>query len=124
MAILGHLGTTELERALLHQERHLLVRVPGVGPKLADRLLHELKGKTLERMRQSAPEKQSVVSAATPKTEHAQVLDVVAALMQLGYKKYEAEEASFTAIKEADASEDSVALIKRALAYAAKKEKA
>ncbi|MEM6944444.1 MAG: Holliday junction branch migration protein RuvA, partial [Pseudomonadota bacterium] len=50
LAILGALGPEGVARALALEDATSVRRAPGVGPKLAARIVNELKGKTPEQM--------------------------------------------------------------------------
>ena len=79
LSILSGLSVSELSQAVTQQQAGRLVKVPGIGKKTAERLLLELKGKLGPDM--GAP-------GATV-TSDAQV-DIVQALMALGYNEKEA----------------------------------
>ncbi|MDR1267075.1 MAG: Holliday junction branch migration protein RuvA [Holosporales bacterium] len=85
LVILSTLGTQRLYEALLHQEPSVLCQAEGVGPKLARRLLNELKDKC------SLPELASPV-AAMAHNQSPVLQDVLSALGHLGYKRAEAFE--------------------------------
>jgi holliday junction DNA helicase RuvA len=90
-AILGSLTPDQLAQAIMQQDKTLLTRADGVGPKLAARLLTELKDKigTL------APALSSP-TAATPQTAlptDQLTADALSALLNLGYRRAEAFDA-------------------------------
>ena len=105
LAVRGHLRLAQLEQALLHKEQHMLRAIPGVGPKLADRLILELQGKVVEVAKHTPP----VLGNAS-----SSVGDAVAALLQLGYSRNEAQQAAMQALPELGAG-GSADLIKLAL---------
>jgi holliday junction DNA helicase RuvA len=78
LSILSGLSVTELSQAIALQEGARLVKVPGIGKKIAERLLLELKGKL-------GPE---LPGAAMPTSENQN--DIVQALIALGYSEREA----------------------------------
>ncbi|HZL60063.1 MAG TPA: Holliday junction branch migration protein RuvA [Stellaceae bacterium] len=80
MAILGSLAPGELATAIMAQDRGAITRADGVGPKLAGRIMIELKDKAAG----LAPEPSL---AATPEGA---AVDAVSALVNLGYPKSEA----------------------------------
>ena len=91
LAILSVLSTDELARAVAAQDRTMLSRAAGVGPKLAQRIVNELKDR--------APAGGSglgvfaaVAAAAAPPAGTA-ASDAVSALVNLGYRPAEAERA-------------------------------
>lgn len=84
LGILSALPPAELVAAIATGERALLTRAPGVGPKLAQRLLAEL--------REPAARLPSSPAAAPPPAEGA-ASDALSALVHLGYRRAEAEAA-------------------------------
>jgi holliday junction DNA helicase RuvA len=80
MAILGTLGPAELATAIVAQDRASLTRADGVGPKLASRILTELKDKAAA----LAP----VAVVAAP--GDGATVDAVSALVNLGYPRGDA----------------------------------
>ena len=83
LTVLSGMPPTELVEALRNKDARKLVAVPGVGKKTADRMVLELADKVAN----LAPE--------TPAGETAAVAadDVVSALVNLGYRRAEAERA-------------------------------
>ena len=81
LAILGALPASELAACIAAQDRARLTRAPGVGPKLAARILSELRDKA-EPMPGAAP---STAAAGSPANA-----DAIAALVNLGYRPTEA----------------------------------
>jgi len=80
MAILGTLGPAELATAIVAQDRASLTRADGVGPKLATRILTELKDKAAA----LAP------VAVIADTADGAAVDAVSALVNLGYPRGDA----------------------------------
>lgn len=83
LAVLSGLSVSELALAIQTQQADLLVRVPGIGKKTAQRLLLELKGKLGQ-----PDETTGIVNATLPAQ-----LEVQAALMALGYSEKESAKA-------------------------------
>lgn len=96
-AILGSLAPEQLVQAITLQDKALLTRADGVGPKLAARLLTELKDK-IGALSPLAPHSAAPVLAATPDDLSA---DALSALLNLGYRRAEAFDAVLTACKAA-----------------------
>jgi Holliday junction DNA helicase RuvA len=107
VTILSGLSTERLVSAIRGQDHAMLVKVPGVGKKLAERLVVELKDK-LEDM--------AVAPAASPPAGPA-ADDVLSALVNLGYSRPAAQKAIESAIaKDKAAGEDFEHLFRTALA--------
>jgi Holliday junction DNA helicase RuvA len=106
ITIQSGLPADRLVAALRAQDHATLTRIPGVGKKLAERLVVELKDK-LEDMAAAAP----AVAAAGPAAE-----DVLSALVNLGYQRPSAQKAIETAVaKDKSAGEHFDALFRAAL---------
>ncbi|MCE3230261.1 MAG: Holliday junction branch migration protein RuvA [Alphaproteobacteria bacterium] len=91
LALLTALSADDLHRALLTQDQTLITRADGVGPKLAGRIVAELKGKVggLDLGLSSAsPE----VVAGIPSLSGG-MSEAISALTNLGYRRSEAVEA-------------------------------
>ena len=84
MAIAGSRPTAELQLAIMQQDMAVLVAIPGIGKKLAERVIFELKEKV------AAAGASVVAVAGQPIAES----DVVGALQALGYSLPEAREAA------------------------------
>jgi Holliday junction DNA helicase RuvA len=108
MAIQGVLGPDELAQAVALGDRASLTRAPGVGPKLAQRILTELKDKVDAIAVQPIP-----VRLATVNGDHAS--DAVSALVNLGYRRPEAMGAVSAAVRSLGAEAAVEALIKAGL---------
>ncbi len=106
ITIQSGLPADRLVAALRAQDHATLTRIPGVGKKLAERLVVELKDK-LEDMAAAAP----AVSAAGPAAE-----DVLSALVNLGYQRPSAQKAIEAAVaKDKNVGEHFDALFRAAL---------
>jgi holliday junction DNA helicase RuvA len=106
ITIQSGLPTERLVAALRAQDHATLTRIPGVGKKLSERLVVELKDK-LEDMAVAAP----AVAAAGPAAE-----DVLSALVNLGYQRPSAQKAIETAVaKDKGVGEHFDALFRAAL---------
>lgn len=86
LGIQSVLGPKELTDAILSQDKGMITRVPGVGPKLATRLLTELKDKVAG-IAFSAP---AAAAVAATDTDRAALDDAVSALVNLGYRRGDA----------------------------------
>ena len=106
ITIQSGLPADRLVAALRAQDHATLTRIPGVGKKLAERLVVELKDK-LEDVALAAP----VVAAAGPAAE-----DVLSALVNLGYQRPSAQKAIEAAVaKDKGVGEHFDALFRAAL---------
>ena len=111
LAIVGSRPTAELQLAIMQQDQAVLVAIPGIGRKLAERVIFELK----EKVAAAGVAAASVVVAGAPAGDG----DVVGALQALGYSLAEAREAAriaMAASKVGDSLEDRVKAALRALA--------
>ncbi len=89
LAIVGSRPTAELQIAILQQDQAVLVAIPGIGRKLAERVIFELKEKVAAA---------GVAAAGTVLVGAASDGDVVAALQALGYSLAEARDAARAAL--------------------------
>ena len=85
LAILSALSGDDLHRAIASGDSRMIARAQGVGPKLAQRIVHELKDKA------GAIALGPAAGAPIPAGSHAQ--DAVSALLNLGFKPAEASAA-------------------------------
>jgi Holliday junction DNA helicase RuvA len=110
LAILSVLSPDELSRAVANDDKAMIGRANGVGPKLAARIANELQGKLgLGGFGGSAP---------TPRAGAAH--DALSALANLGFKPAEASAAVAAAQDELGADATLDALVRLALRKAAK----
>jgi holliday junction DNA helicase RuvA len=89
MAIVGSRPTAELQLAIMQQDQAVLVSISGIGKRLAERVIFELKEKV------AAAGVAAIGVAGSPAGSEG---DVVGALQALGYSLPEAREASRVAI--------------------------
>ena len=92
LAILGAMSAHDLQRAVGMQDRNAFKGITGVGRKTAERLLVDLKGKL-----DFGSDSSRVRLRAVPPKEEAPSDTVVSALVQMGYKRGEAEAAVVSA---------------------------
>lgn len=111
LALIGQLGEDAVAGAILVQDAKVLARATGVGPKLAERIVLELKDKMQE---ESLMRK---IGAAMPSTRAAARVEdeLLDALMALGYTKREAEVAAAPAREEAHGLEEQIKVALRVL---------
>ena len=100
LAILSSLPPDRLQAAIAQEDVATLVRVPGIGPKTAKKLVFDLKDKVAVEMIPGEP--QPVLTEADA--------DLIAALTTLGYSVTEAQEAIRSLPREALPLEERVRL--------------
>ncbi|MCP3733987.1 Holliday junction branch migration protein RuvA [Sphingomonas sp. RP10(2022)] len=112
LAILSALDTQEIARAVSAQDKAMVARANGVGPKLAERIVRELKDKvgTVALGPAAAAQVMPVGAAA----------DAVSALLNLGFRPAEAASAVGAAEEDLGPAATLDALVRLALRKAAK----
>lgn len=95
LAILGTLSVDELTTAIVAQDKAMLSRPDGVGPRLAARLMTELKDKILSLGGTFVPQPVAAsasgsASAGTTTDDTGAAADAISALVNLGYGRAEA----------------------------------
>jgi Holliday junction DNA helicase RuvA len=95
--VLSALSSRDLERALALGDKALIGRAQGIGPKLATRIVTELKDKAPAMMLRGHQEDGGHAPAAAPRGPEA---DAVGALVKLGYSEGQAAEAVARAARE------------------------
>ncbi|HVJ32730.1 MAG TPA: Holliday junction branch migration protein RuvA [Terriglobia bacterium] len=100
LAILGTLSPDDLATAIAAQDKTAVTRAPGVGPKLAARIVAELKDKVggLSLGTAALAKAASGGKAGEGKAVSSLIEDAVSALVNLGYRRAEA----FTAVAKAN----------------------
>jgi len=111
LAILGVLDPAGFERAVVARDKTALTRAPGVGPRLAQRIIAELEG----RVAGLATGAVAAGATAAPVDETGPVAETVTALAQLGYVRSEAHAAAQEAVGELGDGADLAAVLRRAL---------
>lgn len=95
LSVLAVLSPEDLARAVAAQDTKAITKVPGIGPKVAGRMMLELGGK-LAPPADAAPAAGQAAPAATAAPADAATAQVVEALVGLGWP----EKASATAVEE------------------------
>ncbi|MDF0486948.1 Holliday junction branch migration protein RuvA [Sphingomonas sp. H39-1-10] len=111
LAILSALDPSELARAIAAQDKAMVARANGVGPKLAERIVRELKDRIGGVVLGGAAAVAAPVGAGA---------DAVSALLNLGFRPAEAASAVAAAEEELGAGATLDALVRLALRKAAK----
>jgi Holliday junction DNA helicase RuvA len=110
LAILSALSPDELARAVAQEDKAMIGRANGVGPKLAARIANELKGKLGV----------TGLGGAAPAPRAGAAADALSALANLGFKPAEASAAVNAAQDELGADAGLDALVRLALRKASK----
>jgi Holliday junction DNA helicase RuvA len=111
LAIVGSRPTAELQLAIMQQDQAVLVSIPGIGKKLAERVIFELK----EKVAAAGVAALGITVAGQPAEG-----DVVGALQALGYSLPEAREAARVGLGMAGANASLEERVKAALRVLAK----
>ncbi len=111
LAILGRLSPGDLAAAVARDDKAAFKGIPGVGRKTIERILIDLKDK-LRDMPIAGPARSAPVTATT---EYQNGDAVVSALIQLGYRKNDAEQA-LTGLGDASPDSSVESLLREALA--------
>lgn len=115
LAILSTLSAGEIGNAIALGDKTAVSRAPGVGPKVATRIVNELKNKVPAGLSMEESEglsfRQEVGEGAAP----AAVSDAISALSNLGYSRDQAAGAVSAALKKAGEGAESATLIRLGL---------
>lgn len=111
LALLSTLETAELQTAIAAGDAAMVARAPGIGPKLASRIVNELKDKVGGI---------AIASGGVAPVAGGASSDAVSALLNLGFKPAEASAAVAAAQGELGADAGLDALVRAALKKAAK----
>ena len=114
LAILGILGPSELANALGTQDKAMVARAPGVGPKLAARIVAELKDKAPV-FGHVDPAVARLSGEDDAKSAPRPVQDAISALVNLGYGRPQAAVAIAASVKALGETAETGALIRRGL---------
>jgi holliday junction DNA helicase RuvA len=114
LSVLGTLNASDLASAIALQDKAMIARTPGVGPKVAARIASELKDRApgIAGVDMGVIRLQSELSAKiAPKP----AADAVSALVNLGYGQMQASAAVAAAIREAGDGAETARLIRLGL---------
>lgn len=112
LAVLAVLEPDELRRAVAEEDVKTITRTPGIGPKVAGRMILELSGKLAA---PSGPLTAPGATTAAPAPAGGVDADVIEALVGLGWPEKAAASAVQTARDGEDADVDAAMLLRRAL---------
>src|SRR5499427_8483468 len=114
MSVLGTLKPSELASAVAMRDKAMVARTPGVGPKVAERIVTELKDKA-PAYANVDPAVVHLAGALEDKRAPRPVADAVSALINLGYGQPQAAAAIAAATKVAGEGADTAKLIRLGL---------
>ena len=119
MSVLGTFKASELASAVAMRDKAMVARSPGVGPKVAERIVNELKDKA-PAFANLDPGVVHLAGALDEKRAPRPVADAVSALINLGYGQPQAAAAIAAAARNAGEGADTATLIRRGLKELAK----
>jgi Holliday junction DNA helicase RuvA len=119
LAVLGTLKPSELASAIAMRDKAMVARTPGVGPKVAERIVTELKDKA-PAYTNVDPALVRLSGALDDKRAPAPVTDAVSALVNLGYAPAQAAAAIAAAARSAGEGAEATTLIRLGLRELAK----
>lgn len=114
LSVLSVLSPTELANAVALGDRAMVSRANGVGPKVAARIVAELKDKA-PGFSDVDPAVASLAGEIQDRRAPAPVADAVSALVNLGYAQLQASAAVAAAVREAGEDADTARLIRLGL---------
>lgn len=114
LAILGIMSAADLSTAIGLQDKSAVGRAPGVGPKLAARIVAELKDKG-PALAAVDPAAARLAGVEESKSAPKPVQDAISALVNLGYARPQAAAAVAASVKALGESAEAPALIRRGL---------
>src|SRR5882724_7655832 len=114
LAILSTLKPAELATAISMRDKAMVARSPGVGPKVAERIVTELKDKA-PKYAELDPAVIRLSGAVEDRRAPQPVADAVSALINLGYGQPQAAAAIAAAAREAGDGADTARLIRLGL---------
>jgi Holliday junction DNA helicase RuvA len=114
LSVLGTLKVSEIASAIAMRDKAAIARAPGVGPKVAERVVTELKDKAPE-FASIDPAAIQLSGALDEKRAPRPVTDAVSALVNLGYGQPQAAAAIAAAARNAGEGADTATLIRQGL---------
>ena len=119
LAVLGTLRPAELATAIATRDKAMVARTPGVGPKVAERIVTELKDKA-PAFADIDPAVVHLAGSLDERRAPKPVADAVSALVNLGYGQPQAAAAIAAAARNAGEGADTATLIRQGLKELAK----
>jgi Holliday junction DNA helicase RuvA len=114
LSVLGTLKASELASAIAMRDKATISRTPGVGAKVAERIVTELKDK-VPAFADIDPAVVHLAGALDEKRAPRPVMDAVSALVNLGYGQPQAAAAIAAAARSAGEGADTATLIRQGL---------
>ena len=114
MSVLGTLKASELASAIAMRDKAMVARAPGVGQKVAERIVTELKDK-VPAFANIDPAVVHLAGALDEKRAPRPMADAVSALINLGYGHPQAAAAIAAAARNAGEGADTATLIRQGL---------
>lgn len=111
LALIGELGEEGVISGISQQDQRRLTQASGVGPRLAERIIVELKDKIAQ---EAFLAKCSVLGKSTPRPMEPED-EIVEALTSLGYRRYDAELAAASARGQGSTLQEQIKLALRNL---------
>ncbi|MBB3996944.1 Holliday junction branch migration protein RuvA [Aureimonas pseudogalii] len=115
LAVVGVLSPGDLANAVALQDKAMVSRAPGVGPKVAARIVAELKDKAPAFSGAGSDESFGLKREIGEGVAPAPIADAVSALVNLGYSREQAAGAVATAVREGGEGAASTVLIRLGL---------
>ncbi len=112
LSLLSELGDDAIASAIQVQDAKMLARAPGVGPRLAERIILELRDKVNQEL---LGQKIARAVVSDRPLRIAATDDLVEALVALGYRRLEAETAATEARQTGESVEDQLKVALRSL---------
>ena len=119
LSVLGTLKVGDLATAVAMRDKAAVARAPGVGPKVAERIVSELKDKA-PAFASVDPALVHLAGSLDEKRAPKPVADAVSALVNLGYGQPQAAAAITAATRNAGEGADTATLIRQGLRELAK----
>jgi len=113
LTLLGEVGVETVASAISTQDAKTLCRAAGVGPRLAERIILELRDKLEQEFMHRKLENISARAAVSMKVSESD--ELVEVLLALGYRRIEAERAAEEAGNAEEALEDQIVFALRTL---------
>ena len=120
LAILSTLKPADLATAIATRDKATITRTPGVGPKVAQRIVTELKDKAPAFAARRSGAGAARPARSTSGARRGRSLDAVSALVNLGYGQPQAAAAIAAALREAGEGAEAARLIRLGLKELAK----